>query len=460
MPSFADIANSVKQRQSQDTGAGMRTIAPRSASSNAISARLSTPQAQKLISDAGSSADPDGAKYQLAVDFTTDILGSQDTSDPLFKETLDETFAQMKPSDGVTGEQMRDENIAIKAGQGINEFNNMIGNGMDWVFDNTLGNVAQAIGGDQWGDTVKNWFDGRDASVVPDMVEDIALAAIPYAGIPLVATKNGLQQSKNITDAMTGRDSVTNRRIDDNQRAGKIGSAALTTALSAVPGVGVARATAKGADKGFKELASGLAKDAGETAKNVGSNVANAVPHPVQTAKNVAKSTGNMIKNRWTDLSPDNNSVIGNLAERVRQNHPALATGIKGTGELLYPGLVELGTGLGSATANAALAYQGANGGTIDQAFAQYFQDFMNGNAPNPFVAMMPLGAGVMSRKMLPTLRGNYQQQGRTMSKLPFYAQRAAALGNLVSQGASNDVNQPSFVNLPSNSNNEENDNA
>lgn len=198
--------------------------------------------------------DSDKQKYQAAVDFARDRLKDEDNvDDQVLKSTIDEEYAKLNPSN--TGSEQRGENWFTNA---IGDLNNHldnanvgIGNGLDWIADNTVGNLLGLVSEDL-GNGFKNQFSGEDLAVIPDVLETIGLAAVPGAGPWLALGKGALQNSTNLYEGLTGKDSVTQENLTDQQALGRLGSGVLGTALSAVPGAG----------KGAQEVvARGMAKE-------------------------------------------------------------------------------------------------------------------------------------------------------------------------------------------------------
>jgi hypothetical protein len=223
----------------------------------------------KVISAAERTNNSDGFKYQSAVDLARqELAGQENVKDRDFRNLVDTKFLELKPTEGITGADMRGEDGATQLVRGakdtIEDFNTGVGSSLDWIFDNTIGALGYNVGlGDYW----KNMFSGEDAGIVADIGSDILLSAIPGAGIPLVVAKNAIQQSDNIWEAATGRDDITLEKLEEGQGTMKGLEAALTMGLSALPGVGrlgnLAR-TGRQVDDVAREAA-----ELAETAKNV-----------------------------------------------------------------------------------------------------------------------------------------------------------------------------------------------
>ena len=238
-----------------------------------------------------SAEDANAIKYMIATDLARNSMGDKDYDDSDLEAEIDRQFDMLDPT--VTGAQMRGENAFTQGVEAASDFidgaNETIGTGIDWVWDNTVGNLAglagNAIGGlggfvmgedaadsarrtgEEWKDAASDLVTPENAAIVSDMAIDLGLSAIPGAGIPLVLAKNAVQQSENIAEAFDGYDSVTGEKLDENQRLGRGLGALATLGLSAIPGVGVARNAAK-VGKAADDIAEGAAKNIDElTAK-------------------------------------------------------------------------------------------------------------------------------------------------------------------------------------------------
>lgn len=205
----------------------------------------------------------DEALYQQAVDFARDKYGDTRTSNADFINTVDSQFAKLGGSK--TGREMRGDTVLDDAARGINDFtgavNTTIGNGMDWIFDNTVGNLAAGAAGKDVGDAVKNWFTGEDLALIPDIASDVALYA-SGVGIPLAVAKGVARSAGDVKDAVTGKDSITLEDLDGDQRFARGAIGGLGVALSALPGIGKVANLAKGASK----VSSSAARKEAETA--------------------------------------------------------------------------------------------------------------------------------------------------------------------------------------------------
>lgn len=216
-----------------------------------------------------SAEDANAIKYMIATDLARNSMGDKDYDDSDLEAEIDRQFDMLDPT--TTGAEMRGENAFTQGVEAASDFiddvNATAGTGIDWVWDNTVGNLAglagNAIGGlsgfvmgedaadsarrtgEEWKDAASDLVTPENAAIVSDMAIDLGLSAIPGAGIPLVLAKNAVQQSENIAEAVNGYDSVTGEKLDENQKLGRGLGALATLGLSAIPGVGVARNAAK-----------------------------------------------------------------------------------------------------------------------------------------------------------------------------------------------------------------------
>lgn len=238
-----------------------------------------------------SAEDANAIKYMIATDLARNSMGDKDYDDSDLEAEIDRQFDMLDPT--VSGADMRGENAFTQGVEAASDFiddaNATVGTGIDWLWDNTVGNLAglagNAIGGlggfvmgedaadsarrtgEEWKDAASDLVTPENAAIVSDMAIDLGLSAIPGAGIPLVLAKNAVQQSENIAEAFDGYDSVTGEKLDENQRLGRGLGALATLGLSAIPGVGVARNAAK-VGKTADDIAEGAAKNIDElTAK-------------------------------------------------------------------------------------------------------------------------------------------------------------------------------------------------
>lgn len=227
------------------------------------------------------------AKYLLASKTAQERFKDVDgIDDNRMKQEIDNIYENELGATN-TGREQRGENSVTDVIGGIKDFfgtvNNGIGSGLDWVFDNTVGNLA-GLADEQWGNDLKNAFTGEDLSIVPDIAEDVLLSMIPGAGIPLVVAKNAIQQSDNIAEAISGKDNITKEDLDGWQQAGKIGEAILGTGLAALPGIGVLRNAGK-YTKGLTEAENAAKKAIAESGETPGSVVSKAITNSDKTSK-------------------------------------------------------------------------------------------------------------------------------------------------------------------------------
>lgn len=228
---------------------------------------------EDAIKAAEESDDPDAYKYKLAVEIVDSQIGNEQTlGDDEYRQAIDATFDQMNPT--VSGSEMRDEasdplSGAIRGARGvIDDINQGVGTGLDWLWDNTAGNLAGLIGGgvsalfggdfeDSFEDVkgnVSDWVTPETGAMVSDMMMDLGLAAIPGVGIPLSVAKNAIQNSENIWEGVTGIDDITGEKIDPGQQIAKLATGFGGTALAAIPGIGKMKNAGDIADEAAKAI--------------------------------------------------------------------------------------------------------------------------------------------------------------------------------------------------------------
>lgn len=188
------------------------------------------------------------AKYGLAVKAAQELFKDvDDVDDDRMKQEIDRIYEQELGATN-TGKEQRGENTATDilnlAKNGIDSINEGIGGALDATFDAVVGGIA-GLFNEQWGQDLKDAFDAKALSIVPDIAFDSLLAMVPGAGIPLVLAKNAIQQSDNIAEAISGKDNVTQDYLEGFQQLGKAGEAVLGTTLAAIPGIGKAANAAK-----------------------------------------------------------------------------------------------------------------------------------------------------------------------------------------------------------------------
>lgn len=239
---------------------------------------------EDAIEEAEASSDPDAVKYQLAVEIVNSQIGNEQTiGDQEYRDAIDATYDQMSPT--VSGAEMRDEagdplSGAVRgARDAIDNVNNLVGSGVDWLWDNTAGNLvgglAALFGGDfdQTKQQVSDWVTPETGAIVSDTLMDLGLSMIPGIGIPLAVGKNAIQQSENIYEGITGVDDITGERLDPGQQIAKLAIGLGTTGLSTIPGIGKARNASSMASnaaplaEGSERLASSLDDVASDLAR-------------------------------------------------------------------------------------------------------------------------------------------------------------------------------------------------
>lgn len=232
----------------------------------------------QAIAQADESDNPDGYKYQVAVELAKNKAGD-DVDDQEMRDLVDSEFAKLNPT--ATGAQMRGEdNIGAQAMGGMNDalngLSDMIGGGLDAGWDflagglaGIAGDIAGGITGNEgWGDAANEFVSGLvgdeegallDTRTLGNMAVDLGLAAIPGVGVPLAATKAGIQNSDNIRELVEGRDSISREQLSGDARLAKLGATALNVGLAAAPGVGKLR-NAAAADDIVRSSGDDLAK--------------------------------------------------------------------------------------------------------------------------------------------------------------------------------------------------------
>lgn len=251
---------------------------PKSTFSNVESLKQ---KAEKAADKSDGLFSSDDMKYQIAVQQAQNQLADvNNVNDQRMKDTIDDIYENELGAGEGAGRKYRGENSLtdlLNWGKNtINTINRGAGEAMDFLFDQSIGNLAGLISEDAK-NSVQGLFDGEDAALAADMISDIGLSMIPYAGIPLVVAKNAIQQSDNFAEALSGVDNIAQTSLDGGQRFGKAGEALLATGLSAVPGIGKARKLAtlaepykadKAVIKGIQGIdKSGIPKTAEESAK-------------------------------------------------------------------------------------------------------------------------------------------------------------------------------------------------
>lgn len=192
--------------------------------------------------------DSNAAKYHLAYQMAME-QGAQTDSE--LKKLVDENFAALKPSDGMTGEMMRQSvgggsNAISGAREGMQNMNLGIGNALDAGVDQ-FGTLMQGLtGSEQVGNTIRDFSDGQDLSIIPSIATD-AVSFIPGIGFVLGGAKGAVESSDDIFRAAQGIDPISLEKLDAGQRATAGAAALANVALSAMPGGFAARSAEKGA---------------------------------------------------------------------------------------------------------------------------------------------------------------------------------------------------------------------
>lgn len=201
--------------------------------------------------------DSNVAKYHLAYQQAME-QGAQTDSE--LKKKIDENFAALEPSNGMTGEMMRrsvggGSNAISEMREGMQNMNLGIGNALDAGVDQ-FGTLMQGLtGSEQVGNTIRNATDGQDLSLIPSIATD-AVSFIPGVGFVLGGAKGAIESSDDIYKAFSGVDPLSLEKLDSGQRATAGAAALANVALSALPGGFAAR----GAEKSAAKAAGGVLK--------------------------------------------------------------------------------------------------------------------------------------------------------------------------------------------------------
>lgn len=222
----------------------------------------------------------DAAKWQHAIQLAREDFGENaDTDDRKFLERAEGYYATMNPES--TADQVRGKNAFTSAvenaAHGIEGVNDFLGDGVKGAWDLLAGGGAEALGGlagmltgdentaSDWRNFTEGIIDDQTADALASIGTSLAVSAIPGLGVPASIALAGLQNADNINEALTGRDSVTLQKLDDNERTGRAINAALDLGLSALPGIGkldegIDAARAAGKIAPLADDASGAAK--------------------------------------------------------------------------------------------------------------------------------------------------------------------------------------------------------
>lgn len=211
----------------------------------------------------------DEAKYVIATKTAKDRFKDvADVDDNRMKQEIDNIYENELQASN-TGKEVRGENWFTDFIGGMkdlyNDGLNIVGSGLDAMFDTAVSPIG--FFNEDLKNTLQGMFDGEDLSIVPDILADVGLAAIPYAGIPLVAAKNAWQRADDIAEAITGRDNITQEDLEGTQRLGKIGESLASVGLAAVPGIGKAKnlVKRKGAINDQMQAVKDVIAESGET---------------------------------------------------------------------------------------------------------------------------------------------------------------------------------------------------
>lgn len=193
-------------------------------------------QAAKDYSAANNS-NSDEVKYKVAVEAAKNNLKDQpDVDERELKAEIDNELKHLGASK--SGAAIRGESPFSQALEGARNFIDdatlAVGNGVDWLADNTVGNFIGLFDKDL-SNVAKNFMDGKDLQAIVDVASDVGLAALGPAGWAAMLGKNAIQQSDNIIEGITGKDSTT---MEDVNSPAKLAEGLGGLALSAVPVAG------------------------------------------------------------------------------------------------------------------------------------------------------------------------------------------------------------------------------
>ena len=195
----------------------------------------------------------DAAKWQHAIQLAREDFGENaDTDDRKFLERAESYYATMNPES--TADQVRGKNAFTSAvedvAHGIDGVNDFLGDGVKGAWDLLAGGGAEALGGlagmltgdentaSDWRNFTEGVIDDKTADALASIGTSLAVSAIPGFGVPASIALAGLQNADNINEALTGRDSVTLQKLDDNEKTGRAINAALDLGMSVLPGIG------------------------------------------------------------------------------------------------------------------------------------------------------------------------------------------------------------------------------
>lgn len=195
----------------------------------------------------------DAAKWQHAIQLAREDFGENaDTDDRKFLERAEGYYATMNPES--TADQVRGKNAFTSAvedvAHGIDGVNDFLGDGVKGAWDLLAGGGAEALGGlagmftgdentaSDWRNFTEGIIDDKTADALASIGTSLAISAIPGFGVPASIALAGLQNADNINEALTGRDSVTLQKLDDNEKTGRAINAALDLGMSVLPGIG------------------------------------------------------------------------------------------------------------------------------------------------------------------------------------------------------------------------------
>lgn len=303
------------------------------------------PNSSENLASIARNNNSDGQKYQYAVQLAKQDLGGDTSDDAEFRDLVDSYYEQMDPE--TSAADMRGETMATQAIRGVGEaydqVNDVLGDGVDFLWDNVAGGLAGAVGnlvdaatngqtsyGDEWRQNVSDVVSPETADAIASMGTGMLVSAIPGLGVPLSLGLTAAQNSDDLYEAVTGRDAVSLEGLDGAQRLGRFGSALLDTALAAAPAIGKASRYVKGgqymddvADASRAARAAGNAQDADKllsTSMRLGSGTAKAddVADAMRAvAKNAEKGAKAVKGAKGAKDAKGMSEAIGNVVSRA-----------------------------------------------------------------------------------------------------------------------------------------------
>lgn len=421
-----------------------------------------------LNSVSASNNDNGASKYVMAVNMAKEkFKDDPDVNQTIFRNSVDEIYNDLKEEGDKSAADLRGENWLQQAGravgEGIDTVNNGIGYGLDWLLDNIAGN-AIGLFDQQAGQNFKDMWDAEDLAIVPDIAEDIGLSLIPYAGIPLAMGKNAAQRTDEIAEAITGRDSVTQEKLNGYERGGRAVESALGVGLSAIPGVGKAAASKALPDMSERALTTLIKDGLKESGADVGDLAGKGLKAAQKEQKAAAKEARKAGKGKGKEAAAEetgeatakegaeNATAEGAEPSRfrqalnsIRESRPGQLAerGARATGRLLdTPARNALSLTL--PTAEWMAAATGAYGEDPLTSSSRLIMDAANNGDffANPIGMAAMIGSRKLSDKMMPSVGryrttakiangGKERMRDHLKADAPYQAARATAAGNV-----------------------------